>query len=441
MLRFDSFDERLAASSATIGELNPDRHRCRCWSTTALAVWDTLAIAEYLAETLPEQAALAADARAARPGAQHLRRDARGLRRAAHAIADEHRGRPARGRRAPAGRAAAACAPTSTASSRCGATLLDAASGGPLLFGEFSIADAYFAPVVHAHHAPMPCRCRRPSRPTSSACTRCRASGPGSRDALAEHDFVAFDEPYRSDAERGAGAAMRPTLRACRPTSSAARCAMRCSAWPVSDRDWVVVGATPEQMVARGFLPVGRDFPVFLHPTTREEYALARTERKSAPGYRGFVFHAAPDVTLEQDLARRDLTINAHAPAMRRRTARWSTPSTASATCGASVLRHVTEAFREDPVRILRVARFAARFADFSVAPETDGADARDGRRRRGRRAGARARLAGTGARPDGSQALAHVRAAARLRCAATIAARGLASPRATTPRSTPACT
>ena len=112
-----------------------------------------------------------------------------------------------------------------------------------------------------------------------------------------------------------------------------------------SDHDWVVVGATPEQMAARGFLPVGRDFPVFLHPETREEYALARTERKSAPGYRGFVVHAAPDVTLEQDLARRDLTINAIALPADKLAARtgwtstrptWSTLSTASATCSAS---------------------------------------------------------------------------------------------------------
>ena len=141
---------------------------------------------------------------------------------------------------------------------------------------------------------------------------------------------------------------------------------------PVNDRDWVVVGATPEQMLAQGFLPVGRDFPVFLHPESREEYALARTERKSGPGYRGFVVHSAPDVTLEEDLSRRDLTINAIAES--------ADGASAGATfdpyCGvqdieARVLRHVTDAFREDPVRILRVARFAARFTDFSVAPET----------------------------------------------------------------------
>jgi tRNA nucleotidyltransferase (CCA-adding enzyme) len=144
-----------------------------------------------------------------------------------------------------------------------------------------------------------------------------------------------------------------------------------------SDRDWVVVGATPAQMEARGYLPVGRDFPVFLHPQTREEYALARTERKSAPGYRGFVVHAAPDVTLEQDLARRDLTINAIAlPAARADDTLIDTSALVDPYHGQrdlrqKVLRHVTDAFREDPVRILRVARFAARFADFSIAPET----------------------------------------------------------------------
>ncbi len=141
---------------------------------------------------------------------------------------------------------------------------------------------------------------------------------------------------------------------------------------PVNDHDWVVVGATPEQMTALGYLPVGRDFPVFLHPQTREEYALARTERKSGRGYRGFVVQASPDVTLEQDLARRDLTINAIAIS--------ADPASAGAIIDPyggvqdlqrRVLRHVSEAFHEDPVRILRVARFAARFSDFSVAPET----------------------------------------------------------------------
>ncbi|MGJ7510615.1 multifunctional CCA addition/repair protein [Variovorax sp. GT1P44] len=149
---------------------------------------------------------------------------------------------------------------------------------------------------------------------------------------------------------------------------------------PGSDHDWVVVGATPEQMVARGFLPVGRDFPVFLHPETREEYALARTERKSAPGYRGFVVHAAPDVTLEQDLARRDLTINAIALPEARINASdrldldptdLVDPFHGQRDLQQKRLRHVTDAFREDPVRILRVARFAARFADFHVVPET----------------------------------------------------------------------
>jgi len=148
----------------------------------------------------------------------------------------------------------------------------------------------------------------------------------------------------------------------------------------VADRDWVVVGSTPEEMVDLGYLPVGRDFPVFLHPHTREEYALARTERNTARGYRGFTIHAAPDVTLEEDLARRDLTINsiavhAHAEGADGQfdvdAAALIDPYGGQVDIQRKVLRHVTDAFREDPVRILRVARFAARFADFSVAPET----------------------------------------------------------------------
>ncbi len=137
---------------------------------------------------------------------------------------------------------------------------------------------------------------------------------------------------------------------------------------PNFDRDYVVVGATPEAMLAKGFRPVGKDFPVFLHPRTQEEYALARTERKSGHGYHGFTFHTAPDVTLEEDLARRDLTINAMAKAD---DGLLVDPFGGQADLQAKILRHVGPAFAEDPVRILRLARFAARFADFSVAPET----------------------------------------------------------------------
>ncbi len=137
---------------------------------------------------------------------------------------------------------------------------------------------------------------------------------------------------------------------------------------PVADRDYVVVGATPEAMLAEGYKPVGRDFPVFLHPSTHEEYALARTERKTGRGYHGFAFHAAPDVTLEDDLARRDLTINAMA---RDDGGQIIDPYHGQADLEARILRHVGPAFVEDPVRILRLARFAARFSDFSVAPET----------------------------------------------------------------------
>ncbi|MFY8083625.1 MAG: multifunctional CCA addition/repair protein [Rubrivivax sp.] len=137
---------------------------------------------------------------------------------------------------------------------------------------------------------------------------------------------------------------------------------------PIADRDWVVVGATPQEMLDAGFRPVGKDFPVFLHPTTHEEYALARTERKSGRGYQGFTFHADPGVTLEQDLARRDLTINAMA---RRPDGSLVDPFGGQRDLRERRLRHVSEAFAEDPVRLLRTARFAARYGDFEVAPDT----------------------------------------------------------------------
>jgi tRNA nucleotidyltransferase (CCA-adding enzyme) len=162
---------------------------------------------------------------------------------------------------------------------------------------------------------------------------------------------------------------------------------------PVKDKDWVVVGATPEQMTQLGYQTVGKDFPVFLHPTTREEYALARTERKTAPGYKGFVVHASPEVTLDEDLARRDLTINAMALPEKHSgllvqankenkendnaafeqifAAHGIDPYGGLKDLQSKTLRHVTPAFREDPVRILRLARFAARFPEFSIAPET----------------------------------------------------------------------
>lgn len=140
---------------------------------------------------------------------------------------------------------------------------------------------------------------------------------------------------------------------------------------PVKDRDWVVVGATPQDMEAQGFQRIGRDFPVFLHPRTKEEYALARTERKTAPGYTGFVFHAAPEVTLEDDLRRRDLTINAMAESA---SGELIDPFGGLADLKNGMLRHVSPAFVEDPVRVLRVARFAARFSGrgFRVADETN---------------------------------------------------------------------
>jgi len=137
---------------------------------------------------------------------------------------------------------------------------------------------------------------------------------------------------------------------------------------PQGDRDWVVVGTTPEAMLAAGFRPVGKDFPVFLHPNTGEEHALARTERKSGRGYHGFDVHASPDVTLEEDLTRRDLTINAMAED---HDGTLIDPWGGQRDLAARVLRHVSPAFAEDPVRILRLARFAARLPEFTVAPET----------------------------------------------------------------------
>ena len=137
---------------------------------------------------------------------------------------------------------------------------------------------------------------------------------------------------------------------------------------PAGDCDWVVVGATPEAMTERGFVPVGGDFPVFLHPRTHQEYALARTERKSGRGYQGFTFYTGPEVSLADDLRRRDLTVNAIAQTC---AGQLVDPLNGVADVQARILRHVGDAFVEDPVRLLRLARFAARFSDFDIAPET----------------------------------------------------------------------
>lgn len=138
--------------------------------------------------------------------------------------------------------------------------------------------------------------------------------------------------------------------------------------FPVKDKDFVVVGATPQAMLDAGYRPVGKDFPVFLHPRTQDEYALARTERKTSRGYKGFTVHASPEVTLEEDLARRDLTINAIA---KDDEGKLIDPFNGQADIQSKILRHVSSAFAEDPVRILRAARFAARLTEFSLAPET----------------------------------------------------------------------
>lgn len=139
---------------------------------------------------------------------------------------------------------------------------------------------------------------------------------------------------------------------------------------PIKDRDWMIVGATPEQLLAQGFLQVGQDFPVFLHPKTKEEYALARTERKSGQGYKGFAFDFNPNITLEEDLIRRDLTINAIA---QDEAGQIHDPFNGILDLKNRALRHISDAFREDPLRVLRVARFAAEFYElgFSIAPET----------------------------------------------------------------------
>ncbi|MGZ8163689.1 MAG: multifunctional CCA addition/repair protein, partial [Methylobacter sp.] len=140
--------------------------------------------------------------------------------------------------------------------------------------------------------------------------------------------------------------------------------------YPVQEQDWVVIGETPESMVKQGFRAVGKDFPVFLHPKSHEEYALARTERKTAPGYKGFVVHASPDVSLEQDLMRRDLTINAMAMTPQ---GLLIDPYGGRQDLERRIFRHISPAFAEDPVRILRVARFAARYGHlgFTLAEET----------------------------------------------------------------------
>ena len=181
----------------------------------------------------------------------------------------------------------------------------------------------------------------------------------------------------------------------------------------VNDRDWVVVGATPQDMLAAGYTPVGRDFPVFLHPMSHEQYALARTERKAGPGYHGFVFHTAPDVTLQDDLARRDLTINAIAQDPD--TDALIDPFGGQRDIHDRVLRHVSDAFAEDPVRLLRLARFAARWPQFTVADDTRALLQKPGRQRRDRRPGARARVAGGVARTVRGAAQPHVRCAARI--------------------------
>ena len=259
--------------------------------------------------------------------------------------------------------------------------------GRRLLFGHFTVADAYYAPVVMrflTYAVTLPPAAQALRRRGAARCPRCRngwrrrgAKPNSSRQTnrmQARKRIVKRETRSRFVLSEGAGRAgftihdSRFTIHGFMKIYSVGGAVRdELLGLPVKDRDYVVVGATPEEMVKLGYKPVGKDFPVFLHPQTHEEYALARTERKTARGYHGFEFHAAPDVTLEQDLARRDLTINAIA---RDEHGRIIDPFDGAADLKARVLRHVSPAFAEDPVRILRVARFAARFG-FAIAPET----------------------------------------------------------------------
>ena len=180
---------------------------------------------------------------------------------------------------------------------------------------------------------------------------------------------------------------------------------------PVTDHDYVVVGSSPDEMIRLGYRPVGKDFPVFLHPESQEQYALARTERKVSRGYKGFEVYASPEVTLQEDLARRDLTINSIA---KDQDGNIIDPFDGVADLEAGLLRHISPAFTEDPVRVLRTARFAARFG-FRIAPRDPCTDERDGTQRRGGCAGAGADVAGVCPRVDGAQTFTHVLCAPRM--------------------------
>ena len=312
-----------------------------------LAVWDSLSICEYLAEKTPSLWPADPAARAlARSISAEMHSGFPNLR--THMSMNIRKRYPDKGRTPEVlAEIARIVAMWSDCRARFG-------KGGAFLFGPFCNADAMYAPVVmrfRTYEVELPAACRAYADAV----------------ALAARD-AGVDRGRRS---RNRIPAPVRTLRLIAPSMQAyvVGGAVRDEllGLPVVDRDWVVVGATPEDMTAAGYKPVGRDFPVFLHPGTHEEYALARTERKSGRGYKGFTVYTAPDVTLEDDLARRDLTINAMA---RGADGRLVDPFGGEADASAGVLRHVGEAFAEDPVRILRVARFAARFR-FQVAPET----------------------------------------------------------------------
>ena len=396
------------------------------------AVWDTLAIVEYLHERFPGSGVWPAAAGTARPRAQPGRRDARRLRRAAQPLPDEHRGRAARGRRAALGRARRRCAPTSRASSRCGPRRWPTAAGRS--------CSAPSAPPTPSTRrcacacAAMRCRCSQRRGPTSSASPRRRAWRPGSPTRWPSRTSSTSRSPTAT-----------PPMTASRfyVVGGAVRDALLGA--PASDRDWVVVGATPEELLAPGYKPVGKDFPVFLAPAhAARKWRWRAPSARSAPGYHGFSFHAAPEVTLEEDLARRDLTINAIAQA---EDGTLIDPYGGRRDLAAARAAPCLRRLRRRPGAAAAPGAAGGAAGRLHGGAGDDGAAAAHGRRRRGRRAGARARLAGTGARPDERAARA-----ACSRCCATAARWRGCCPRSTacgacrsrpstTRRSTPACT
>ncbi len=363
-VRFDSFAPD-SQFKAALKDVNPVG-KVPVLVHDGLAVWDTLAIAEYVAEQFPDKQLWPQD-RATRARARSICAEMHsgftGLRSACPMNIEAHL--PEIGALALRDKPAVRADLERICSLWRG---LLQEHGGPMLFGQFTVR-CLLCPGGHA-----------PENLRAACAFRCGGLH-GARECPARREGLDRRRFGRKGLHRLRRALPIESLKAGTGmqvfvVGGAVRDALMGLA--VNDRDWVVVGSTPEAMSAQGYLPVGKDFPVFLHPQTREEYALARTERKTARGYKGFAVQAAPDVTLEEDLARRDLTVNAMAvpEALAHQgpnawTGQIVDPYGGQRDLQAKVLRHVTEAFAEDPVRILRLARFAARFADFSVADET----------------------------------------------------------------------